>query len=524
MSRVIVLGLDGACWPLLDAWIQAGDLPNLAALRAQAVWGPLLSELPPVTSPNWRCYATGCNPAKLGVFWWEIVNRERKTIRHPVSHDYVGRPLWTEIAAAGKRVAVLNFPSGYPPPVIPGGHFTAGGPGAKDSDFSYPQEWESELRSKFGYRVHPASILSTTSEVEKALDEILVTIQSRFDVAFDCLTKEVDFLHVTIFYINVLQHFFHRGDPTKKGWQLIDENLGRLMKLVLDKRYSLFLMSDHGCAPTDTVFYINTWLHQQGYLDLNVPLVSRTLSQLGMSRQRLGNLARTLRISTLLRRVVSESILQRLPNTRGTYQKDAKASFIQWEKSRAVASGQGPIYLLVGPEETRYGQLRGELRDRLMKLRHPETGRPIIQKVLFREEIYNGPFLEDAPDLILEQAPGVHTSGSVGNPAIFEPPAKWAAENTLEGLFLAWGSEITAPGTIAGAKIVDLAPTILHLLGVPIPAEVDGGVLRELFASRSEASRRILFFSTSPQAARDPESTEDDEELAERLRALGYLD
>jgi predicted AlkP superfamily phosphohydrolase/phosphomutase len=85
MTRTIVLGLDGANWPLLESWIEAGDLPNLAALREEAAWGSLASQFPPVTSPNWRCYATGCNPAKLGVFWGSV-NRERLTICHPTSH------------------------------------------------------------------------------------------------------------------------------------------------------------------------------------------------------------------------------------------------------------------------------------------------------------------------------------------------------------------------------------------------------------------------------------------------------
>lgn len=85
MTRTIVLGLDGANWPLLESWIEAGDLPNLVALREGAAWGPLISQLPPVTSPNGRCYATGCNLAKPAVFWGSV-NRERLTICHPTSH------------------------------------------------------------------------------------------------------------------------------------------------------------------------------------------------------------------------------------------------------------------------------------------------------------------------------------------------------------------------------------------------------------------------------------------------------
>ena len=247
MSKVIVLGLDGACWELLEPWIASGDLPNLGALREDARWGPLRSQLPPVTSPNWYCYATGCNPAKLGVFWWEIVDRFNQTIRHPSSGDYRARPLWIELANSGKRVAVLNFPSGYPPSPIADGYFTAGGPGARDHGFAYPPDWEMELINKFRYKVHPTPILSSASAVEKELQDILSIIQSRFDVGFDLLTKGVDFLHITIFYINVLQHFCYQGQATKEGWKLIDKNLGRLIETASSQDYNLFLMSDHGC-------------------------------------------------------------------------------------------------------------------------------------------------------------------------------------------------------------------------------------------------------------------------------------
>jgi predicted AlkP superfamily phosphohydrolase/phosphomutase len=68
MVETIVLGLDGANWELLDSWFRAGNLPNIAALRGRGTTADSLSCLPPVTCPNWRCYSTGKNPGKLGVY------------------------------------------------------------------------------------------------------------------------------------------------------------------------------------------------------------------------------------------------------------------------------------------------------------------------------------------------------------------------------------------------------------------------------------------------------------------------
>ncbi len=524
MSRVIVLGLDGACWPLIEPWLQAGDLPNLALLRGKGIWGPLQSQLPPVTSPNWRCYATGCNPAKLGVFWWEIVDRAQKTIRHPSSRDYRGRTLWSELADAGRPVAVLNFPSGYPPSQIQGGYFTAGGPGARDSGFTYPPDWEMELKDKFNYRVHPTPVLSSSSTVEKAIEEILSVMQSRFDVAFDLLNKNLDFIHITIFYINVLQHFCYRGAATRKGWKLIDQNLGQLIELASAGGYNLFLMSDHGCSSVDTIFHVNTWLQREGYLKLKTPPLISRLSRLGLTRQRLVNLARRSGLAPLLRTLVPEWIQRSLPDSEGTYQKEAKGERIDWEESVVLASGQGPIYLLISPQEEGYPELRDQLQEQLTRLTHPETGHPIAKRVLCREDIYSGPFLDQAPDLVFEQASGIHTSGGVGHPEIFSQPQKWAAENVLEGLFLAWGPDIADSKTIDGVRIIDLAPTILHLMDLAISKETDGRILSEIYSDQSEASRRSVQFRAISEKIDGTRVPEDESEIAARLKALGYLD
>jgi predicted AlkP superfamily phosphohydrolase/phosphomutase len=523
MTRTIVLGLDGANWPLVEPWIEAGDLPNLAALREEAAWGPLTSQLPPVTSPNWRCYATGRNPAKLGVFWWEIVDRKQRAIRHPTARDFHTRPLWDELADTGKNVAVLNFPSGYPPVPIQNGRFTAGGPGAKDTGFTFPAEWEAELRHRYNYRVHPADVLRSARQIEARLDEILSLMQSRFDVAFDLLDEGLDFLHLTIFYINVLHHYCYQGRPSRAGWQLIDCNLGRL-RLAAEGGYNLLLMSDHGSAPVDTVFFINTWLAQEDYLKINLPTVARCLSRWGLDRRRLAGMARRSGLAPLLRRLLPGRLQRALPGASGAFRNEAKGASIGWDHSLAVASGQGPIYLMLSSDHPDYEPLRNEIAAKLSALRNPTTGQPVVARVLRREEVYSGPFFDRAPDLIFEQGPGIHTSGGVGHPQVFEAPEKWAADNVLEGLFLAWGPDFAQKGHFEGTRIIDLAPTILHVMGAPVPDDMDGRVLSELLAPDSEAARRPVAFRIAETQTTAAYTPEDEAEIAARLTALGYLD
>lgn len=524
MNKMMVLGLDGACWPLLEPWLAAGLLPNLEALRQEAVWGPLQSQLPPVTSPNWRCYATGRNPGRLGVYWWEIIDKAQQIIRHPTSQDFHTAPLWHNLADAGYQTAVINFPTGYPPRAIKNGWFTAGGPGAKDSGYAQPGDWENELRERYGYRVHPTAVLQSDQDVALHLEEILAMMQARFDVAFDMLASGVDFLHLTLFYINVLQHFCYQGAPTQAAWQMIDHNLGRLREIANTAGYHILLMSDHGCAPVDTVFYINTWLEQEGYLVMRQK-GGQQLGQIGINRQKLISIARRTGLAPLLRKIVPGRVQRALPNADGTLDKEAKGERIDWERSKAVASGQGPIYLLVSDNDPGYAPLRAEISGKLAALRNPVSGEPVAVQVLPREEAYAGPYLAKGPDLIFEQGPGIHTSGGIGHRKIFAAPQKWAAENIRDGLFLAWGPDFSAGGNMSSVRIIDLAPTILHLLNSAVPEDVDGRVLQELFRPESEpASRDIRYSHPEGDAADRPYSADEESAIADQLSALGYLD
>jgi len=70
---------------------------------------------PPVTCPNWRCYSTGKNPGKLGVFWWEKIDTEERTLTTPTSRSFKSSNYWDYLNDAGKTVGIMNLPMSYPP-------------------------------------------------------------------------------------------------------------------------------------------------------------------------------------------------------------------------------------------------------------------------------------------------------------------------------------------------------------------------------------------------------------------------
>ena len=347
MTRTFVVGLDGASWLLLEPWLEAGELPNLAALRESGVWSESRSCLPPVTFPNWKCYSSGKDPGGFGVFWFERVDLEAGRIETVDGSDFRTAELWDYLNDEGLRAGVVNMPTMYPPREIDG-VVVCGGPDAVsgeyrsiDEGYTYPPALGERLEAEFDYRVHPEPLLSSNDERGAEVEAILDVLDSRFSVALDLFEREdLDFLHVTLFYLNVLHHFFWDDEPTLRAWRLVDEWLGRLAEL---PETNLYLMSDHGSAPTTTEFYVNEWLAEAGY-QARTRTVEDYLRPLGVDRESALRLAKRAGVVDLLARAVPERLQQLVPQRDGV-KRGRKLEAIDLARTKAVASGQGPIYL-----------------------------------------------------------------------------------------------------------------------------------------------------------------------------------
>jgi len=520
--RTIVVGLDGASWNLLAPWLEAGRLPHLQALRAGGVWSDLESCLPPVTSPNWKCYSTGKNPGKLGVFWWEKVSFKERQIRIPRSTDFRGRELWDYLGQSGKTVAVINMPTMYPPRPV-NGWLAAGGPDALEDGFTFPSEWQGELKRRYAYRVHPRLLDFIRTDSARAVEDIYRVIESRFQVAIDLLReRQPDFLHLTVFYINVLQHHFWDEDFTLQAWQRIDHCLGELVEAFPGA--NLVLMSDHGANKIEWKFNINTWLEQEGYLNLKHRPADGLLSNLGLNRDCLSRWAARLRVKDFLKRHLSETTRNILPTDTGAVRSEAKARLIDWERTRVLASGQGPIYINLNPQDPAYETLRGELREKLKALCSDEDGWPVARDVYLGEEVYTGYLEEEVPALVIDQNDGIHITPSLGFPAVFERPNKWKGENRRLGLFVGFGPFFAQGRLEHPLRIVDLAPTLLHLYGLPVPQDMDGRVVLEAFREGSSPRGREVVYESARTAQTPLDERENEEtEVRGRLEGLGYL-
>jgi predicted AlkP superfamily phosphohydrolase/phosphomutase len=517
MSRTFVVGLDGASWRLLDPWIEAGELPNLASMRESGTWAESRSCLPPVTFPNWKCYSSGKDPGGFGVYWFERVDLEAGEIEVVDGRDFRTAELWDYLNEEGRTTGVVNMPTMYPPGELDG-VVVAGGPDAVEgeyrsisSGYTYPEDVADELEERFDYRVHPDPLISSNEERGAEVDAILDLLDSRFEAALHLFEeRDLDFVHVTLFYLNVLHHFFWDDDPSLRAWRLVDDWLGRLAAL---EDTDLVLMSDHGSAATTTEFYINEWLAEKGY-QARARTVEDALRPLGLDRENVLQLAKRAGVVDLLAEKVPERIQQLVPQRAGL-KRGRKLEAIDLDRTRAVASAQGPIYINPNlDEDVEY------IRERLMAdLRAVEDEHgPVFTGVYRGEDVYSGPYVDEGPDVVVDQRPGVHVNDGVGGGTMMGGPDRWAAENTPHGIFLATGPSFESRGELEdGVSILDIVPTLLASVGADVPTDVRGDVL-PVFDGERDPDRR------DPITLDAADGDRIGEEVESRLEQLGYME
>jgi len=482
--RTVVFGLDGASFELIQPWLEAGELPNVERAIGDGITGNLESVLPPVTSPNWKAYATGKNPGKLGIFWWENIDVDRREVYYPTDRKNAQAEFW-ELIGESDGAGVIGVPTTYPPKSLDG-FVVAGAPDGSDDGYAAPPELEQRLETEFDYRVLKQNRMA--DEPDATVSEIHDLIESRFEIAEELLEDyDVGFLQVTTFYLNSLHHFLWDDERTLEGWRIVDRHLGRF----LDSGRDVVLMSDHGSNPVTTVFHINSWLEHNGYLATETG-VADMLHGAGINADRLFRLADAVGAGRAAKRLAPDWVLHYLPRETGELESRGKMGAVDWEATEVVASGQGPLYLTADKGTPRYDRLRSDLIESLTGLTAP-SGDRVVETVHRAEDVYEGPYLDEAPDLVIEQASGTHIPGTVGRESVFSAPADdgWVAENKRAGLFVATGPSFDT-GSVYGLSILDLAPTLLHLHGYAVPTDMDGSVRSELFASESEPATRAV--------------------------------
>jgi predicted AlkP superfamily phosphohydrolase/phosphomutase len=304
----------------------------------------------------------------------------------------------------------------------------------------------------------------------------------------------------------------------------------------------VFVVSDHGFGPTYRTFYLNEWLREQGYLVLKD---EEQIGRVNWRTRLVGRLSAPLfwlnQASPAFRRLIAPLKKRALSNfLRDEYVRMKEQGLVRlnhlpvdWGRTRAYCPDEASLYLnlqgrdpegVVQPGEEAECLLT-EIEEGLRHIPDPATGRPVPVRLFRKEEIYNGPFLQDAPDLIVVMDNyQTEVMAELGFGDLFNPNPIRSGTHTPEGLFIAWGPGIPA-GKQMDAGLMDIAPTVLHLLGVPVPEEADGRVLLDLFSDNAEPGRRPVAREAAlgGQIVEQAYTDEEMEQIERQLRDLGYL-
>jgi len=564
--KVLIVGLDSATFDLARPWIDEGKLPSLAALMKNGAWGRLASVVPPITPPAWTSFMTGKNPGKHGIFHFLEASPGRYGLRYLNAGSRRAKTIWRILSDAGYAVGTINIPFTYPPEQLSGFQISGMDTPSEKSSFIYPPELRSELEGllgRFKLDLRYLGYMTTDPRRHEVLAEMEKLDRQWLGASLYLMRKHpADVVMVTFMSIDTAQHYFwqymdrnhhlhdsaaakHFGDAILRVYQRLDDAIGQLLKET-SSGTSVFIVSDHGGGPTsDRVVYLNRYLAQLGLLYYREDK-SSALEKLGKKIVR-GSY-------TLLRNALSSRqksfLAYKLPALRKRFE-TAFTSFsqIDWTRTKAYCSevlasppsiwinlkGVKPSGIV---EQGEYASLLEFIRSKLRELKDPRTNEPVIKRIFRRDEIFHGPFSNEAADLILDWWEESEFSTSPSFPEDTERPAveicerkpskgsEWGGTHRRDGILIAQGKPFKKSTEIHGAQLIDLAPTLLYLLGQPVPEDMDGLVLRDLFEpafllqnpTRSGGSADF----EGGQAAQYSE--EEAAIVEERLAALGYIE
>lgn len=435
-SRLFILGLDGSPLPLLRRLMQAGDLPNLARIFETGSAVEMNSSLPDVSAVAWTSINTGKNPAKHGIYGFYDRKPGTTSIEVMTARHVRAKTVWELASDQGRRAVAINVPLSFPPQQINGvviSDFLA--PDIKKA--VYPTSILPRLE-QIGYRIDTDPRVARES-LDAFIDDFNVTAERRAEAVQWLMDSEAWQVFMVVFMeTDRLHHFMWRymaeDDPNYgpkfiDAYRQIDRLAGQIVSKLRDDD-QLIILSDHGFTTLYKEVYLNVWLEQEGYLKFQ-PGKEKDLATMD-------------------------------PSSRA-YSLDPGRIYINLEGR--MPNGSVP--------ESEFDGLVRELETRIGSLHDPETGAPMVEHVYRADEIYQGPFRDRAPDLLLMPPDGYDIKGTFDASTV-------TGRGPLVGMHKYDNASLFVRGRQLAtdhASVRDVLPTACRLIDLECPPDVDGRVV-----------------------------------------------
>jgi len=547
-QRLLIVGLDGATFDVLNPLMAEGRMPRLKEAIAAGASGLLRSTVPPITPAAWTTFLTGKNPGAHGIIDFERydVHTNKLTLNSTRCLDHV-RNLWQILGDQGLKVGSVNVPMTYPPTPVNGflvSGFETPGP---ESDFVYPPELKSAILERWPDPTLKAKWKRRPFGGDGAFRENLDYISRSFrqgaelsmwlgenhgwDVLMVVFKLTDNLQHKTWKYLDprgpsLIGRLVRRSDRhavrrelARQCFEEADKAVGALLDYASSNNAAVLIVSDHGHGSLEGKVQPNLLLERWGYLALQGG-GSRHVTRARYVWDRLrGRTRRFARTGDVLHDLAVD-----FSRTRACVMHAGMAGFLYINLQGRQPSG------IVKPAD--YEALRDELQARLLgdecRVRDPQ-GREIhlFSDVQKPEELYgcsrtDQPWL---PDLILTP----HESLAVVRKIRGRRVVRWLSYHRLEGthrpdgVLMATGPGIARSANVH-ANIVDCAPTILAMLGLRVPDDMQGRVIQGLFERPPAIEYEAARVSAASADKEEVYSTHELQQVTERLSDLGYLE
>lgn len=517
-DRLLIIGWDGADWEILDDLIERGVLPNVARMVTEGARGDLASTLPSHSWAAWSSFLTGRNPGEHGIFDFVERHPSQPGKRIPASSASLKCGTFLEtLSAAGKEVRAGNIPLTFPPYPV-NGRMISGAAIPPGAEFVYPGDWKQELRERAPFPINgmewvrfeedPFALVDEARRfVEQRTASFELLLEGRWDVGI-CVYLAPDRLqHPFGAYLLPTHPRFAElaesklAQAVRSVYALLDQHIAHLAAIA-GRNTTIVLMSDHGFRPITRI------------CDIDKVLLELGLMTRARSADATGALSRSSVVRALLRTRVGRAARSRI----------RKPSATQWSVSTAYQSamGGGVSVNLKGREPfgtvepTDHERVRGEIRGALLSFEDPETGARPIAEVIPREDLYSGPYVNLAPDLL---ATAVDLCSLGPAPAATVDTTWPSGSHRRNGVILAAGGR-TVAGKLGQRAIIDLPATVLDFAGIS-DLSIEGRSIEEI--AGTPVSKPVMA-DADPRKPGSDLSDAEQESIAQHLRDLGYIE
>lgn len=362
-KRFMVIGIDGVPFELLDRFAKEGIMPNVAKLKEKHRFIPSRVPMPEISSVSWTSFMTGMNPGENGVYGFMELNPVNYSYIFPNFKTLPVRAMWEDLGERDKRSVIINLPGTYPARPMKG--VLVSGFVALDLDRAVFPMSQLPVLKKMNYQVDPDAS-QAAQEKDKFLKTMLETLDIRYDYYKKIEKKEDwDLCYFIITETDRLHHFYFDALDDRRSsyfqafrdfYSKIDEIIGEITRRMEKKGIPFIILSDHGFTKIKQEVYLSQYLKEWGYLEFEDPKPKDLVS---ISR---------------------------------------KSPVFALDPSRLYIHLEGK-FRKGCVKKSEYESLREEVKTRFLSLEI--DGEKVIRSVYFKEEIYNGKYLDKAPDLVL---------------------------------------------------------------------------------------------------------------------------